>query len=174
MPRYIDNVGFLKDTFIYNPETGDIFWKSKNKRLKNETGRLAGTLKNDGYRRVWVLKQFIFSHRIAWAIHFGEFPLEGMHIDHINGIKNDNRIQNLRVCTPSENRRNAKLQVNSTTKFLGVYRANSRYRTVVNGKHIGMFDSAEDAYEAYKKAANEMGLSTSRALNKHAHEVILA
>jgi hypothetical protein len=164
----------LRSLFLYNYETGDIHWRCRDKRKSNEVGRIAGTPKNDGYRRVLIKGKFVFSHQIAWALYYGEIPPKGMHLDHINGVKDDNRIVNLRLCTPAENRRNSKLPINSSTGYLGVYRSRGRFKALLKNRHLGMFDTPEEAHEAYKAAVEKAGWTTHRSLSSHAYEETLA
>lgn len=85
----------------------------------------------------------------------------GMSVDHINGNGLDNRKENLRICTHSQNRKNQKISTGYTSPYKGVSRltGSKKWRTVimVNYKsvHIGVFDDEEDAAYAYNKAALE-------------------
>jgi len=85
--------------------------------------------------------------------------IAGLQVDHINGVKADNRRENLRVATNGQNRANSKLNSNNTSGLKGVSRKNGRWVAVINvgGKkhHLGYFDKKEQAHEAYKKAAIE-------------------
>ena len=70
---------------------------------KCEKGRVVGTLCHRGYRRFSVLNRKFLVHRVVWFLHHGDWP---SNIDHIDQDKNNNRIENLRPCTMSENKRN--------------------------------------------------------------------
>jgi len=80
----------------YGPESGLLFYRS----LSGE--KLAGTVSRDGYVMIGVLGCTMFAHRIAWFIHFNEMPPE--IIDHIDGVRHNNRIAKLQSVTASENR----------------------------------------------------------------------
>ncbi len=88
---------------------------------------------------------------------------DGMVIDHINRNKLDNRMENLRVCTQKENVHNSTIRKNNTSGTPGVFfdKKVRRWRTQIykDGKcrHVGIFDSYDDAVVARKKAENEMG-----------------
>lgn len=139
--------------FSYDSESGQIFWRGKpNKRLP--PGSKAGTNCN-GYLAVSADKQNIYCHRLAWLLHYGVHP-DGQ-IDHINGVKSDNRIANLRCVsgsTNNENIRNARRH--NSTGMLGVGKAGNRYvaRIGVKGKyiHLGSYGSPEAASVAYMAA----------------------
>lgn len=90
----------LKELFDYNPDTGLFTWKvAKARRIK--AGDVAGNLNNTGYIHIRVDGKNYQAHRLAWLYTHGKFP--DNCIDHINGIKDDNRISNLRDVTTQEN-----------------------------------------------------------------------
>ncbi|MDR7940375.1 HNH endonuclease [Enterobacter soli] len=115
---------------------------------------------NCGYHMVSALGKVIGLHRIMWIVDKGFIP-DGMEIDHINGDKGDNRISNLRLCTPTENRQNKPRYKNNRSGFKGVYFDGRnpmtpwRAQIYVNKKKInlGTFHSAEAASHSYQVAA---------------------
>jgi hypothetical protein len=146
----------LNELLDYDPETG-IFRRKKATSWSIKVGDIAGTDHNLGYRAIMIDRSRYLAHRLAWKMYHGRDP-EGQ-IDHINGIKNDNRIKNLRECTHAENQRNrGKTKVN-TTGYKGAYLVGSKYKAQIslNGKtaNLGRYDTAEEAHEAYKKAAKK-------------------
>jgi len=99
-------------------------------------------------------------HRVAWIVVHGEIP-EGMTVDHINGVKGDNRIANLRLATDCQNSYHRPRKSNNVTGYKGVYqRENGKYRATitVNRKRtsLGTFDTKEEAYAAYCEAARRL------------------
>lgn len=137
----------------YEPETGNFYW------LKPRIGRSlvtpAGTNNAHGYRIISFNGKAHKAHRLAWLVCFGSWPTG--EIDHINGLKGDNRICNLRDVTKSVNTRNVrKPRSNNKTGFLGVSKARNGYQAsiTINNKtmHVGRFDSAEAAHFAYVEA----------------------
>jgi hypothetical protein len=152
---------FIKDNLRYDPETGYLWW------TKRASGRSldkpAGGFNQIGYivisRRDAGVKRNYFAHRLAWFIYHGIWPKE--QVDHINNVKDDNRIVNLREATGSENQANQKPQVGCSSRYKGVYWNKQichwRAKIKVNKKpiHLGCYDNEEEAALAYNKAALE-------------------
>lgn len=153
----------LREAIGYCPETG-ILTRIKKTGQNVVVGSEAGWLDNQGYRRVSVLGSCWAAHRLAWVLHYGNEP-EGP-IDHINGVRNDNRISNLRIVTPSENTQNMHA-VRSDNKLgiTGVRCRGGRFeaRITIGGKthHLGRFSTAQEAEEAYLRAKEKMHLGWS-------------
>lgn len=138
----------------YNPDTGNFFWKMSVSR-KSKVGKQAGS-KNKvlGYIVMTVCGFKTYGHRLAWYYVYKEMP-EG-DIDHINGIRHDNRICNLRKATRSQNMFNLhRANKNNKLGLLGVHMIGKSYaaRITVNGKtkHLGCFKTAEEAQSMYFK-----------------------
>jgi hypothetical protein len=137
----------LKSQLHYDPDTG-IFT-----RLVSAKNKLLGVVSNGttstGYIKISVFGVSYFSHRLAWLYMFGDFP-EDM-IDHVNGIKTDNRLKNLRIANKKENARNYGLPKNNTSGSKGVYWSKDRNKWYskceLNGVqyHLGMFINKDDA-----------------------------
>ena len=106
----------LKAQLEYNPYTGVFTWLSPfaGRRSGNQVGSTRGT----GYVSISIGGKSYTAHRLAWLYIHGSFPAD--QIDHINHIKNDNRIINLRAVTMAENHKNKKLNSKNTSSFTGV------------------------------------------------------
>jgi hypothetical protein len=141
----------LKSKLRYNPETG-VF-------RKVNVNKIVGSLNHHGYMHISINKKVYQLHRLAWLYVYGEIPAE--QIDHINGIRNDNRICNLRKANRHENCRNSGLRRDNNSGYKGVgwHKGCNKWqaRCVIDGKrkHIGMYDSAELAAAAYQEYAKK-------------------
>lgn len=145
----------LKHLLHYNPDTGVFTWLSKPSRRIN-SGSIAGRIKpKKGYVEIGISGRIYLAHRLAWLYIYGTWPKE--QVDHINGIRNDNRIKNLRLATTSQNQWNKKMQKNNTSGIKGVSWDNQRGKWIAQcwlfGKHhkIGRFSSIDDADRAIRQ-----------------------
>jgi hypothetical protein len=142
------------ELFIYNSHTGFLFYR--------KTGDRAGYRnKHLGCRLLSVKKHRYIEHRVIWLMHYGYWPKHT--IDHINHIRDDNRLENLREATQAENLRNKRARtVNGISRDLpkGVYRKRNKFgaQICLDGKRItlGVFRTPEEASDVYFKAAQKL------------------
>ena len=152
-PRLLDAVT-AAIVFDYDCESGLMFWKIKSGPVL--PGRMVGSRHCEGYLETRYAGFRYLVHRLAWLIHFGRWPVND--IDHINGIRDDNRISNLRDVTRSINLQNMRrAKANSKAKLLGVNKQDGGSwgaRIKSNGKTIllGTYKTPELAHAAYLKA----------------------
>lgn len=145
---------------LFDYRDGRIYWKVS----KGPSARVGDEIGSGGnsYDVVVVDGGAHLVHRIVWEMHNGEIPY-GLCIDHINGVRNDNRICNLRLVTVSENNRNKRLDKRNKIGVHGVYWEKDRRRykvSICDGgkwKHVGRFESLDDAVAARKAAEKELG-----------------
>ena len=165
-PRPAPPIDLVKKKFIYNEVTGEIRHRDgcPNKRLE---GRVATWETNRGYLCVSVMNENIFAHRIAWLLVFGTWPDV---VDHINGIKNDNRLANLREATASLNYANVGRRKHNTSGFKGVTRDRGNagfWRAQISyggrTRYLGRFSAPDEAHAAYMKKAVEVFGEFARA-----------
>lgn len=148
---------YLLENFKYYSDTGKIIW-IKN-RYKNKIGADACSYVSE-YKRIIIHGKTFLAHRVAWAMFTGSWP--DNLIDHINGIKSDNRICNLRQATYEQNNSNVKSPVKSKTGFRGVTysKSKNKYLARIRVKRklvdLGAFDDPIEAYECYKKEAKRI------------------
>lgn len=125
----------VRQLLVLDPDTGKMTWLKRDSHWfkeglhgrqhianvwnSNFAGKEAFTAKNEnGYRIGTIFSRMVKAHRVAWALHYGEWPSK--HLDHINGIVDDNRICNLRDVTNRENHRNAGMSKSNTSGVNGV------------------------------------------------------
>lgn len=134
----------------YDPDTGILTWTTNDKVYKSVRGKVAGSLHPSGYRRIRIKQSKYPAHRIVWLMAEGTDPGD-LEVDHINGIKDDNRRENLRLVTPSENQHNQR-----RAKGYYFYKQLNKWRAKIklNGKehHLGFHETEEEARAAYIEA----------------------
>ena len=142
----------------YNPSTGLLTRKVNSGPAKK--GDIAGTINGKGYRDIRVNSSLCKAHRLAWCLHYGEYP--NGEVDHINGVRDDNRIANLRVVTPIENMRNKRRYKNNASGVTGVRFRRGKWHVSIKDrpnhqKHIGVFRDFEAAVAARREAETRYG-----------------
>ena len=169
----------LRELLRYEPESGKLFWRPRPPSMffgnadcgvqgsaKAWNTRYAGreTFANTnryGYLKGKILRITCLAHRVAWALYHGEWP--SGQIDHINGVRTDNRISNLRCVSHTENQRNQKRSRRNTSGCTGVFwhSRTSKWcaRIGVNSRSIdlGLFENKEAAIAARKAAERQYG-----------------
>lgn len=146
----------VKDLLLYSPTDGSFVWRKSTAQCV-QVGAAAGGYDAHGYLRIKIGGKCYKAHRLAWLYEYGEWPIG--HLDHANGQRDDNRIANLRLATPAQNRRNSRRAKNNTSGFKGVtfHKGSGRWRASIQVDRravtLGGFVTAEDAYAAYVAAA---------------------
>lgn len=174
LPQDLPSVDYLRACFAYDPETGLLTWKTRpREHFSSSTGygnfksryagKPAGTLHNSGYLQVGVTPGNYLAHRICWAVYYGKWPT--LDIDHINGIRTDNRIINLRDVSRQTNMRNAAKCSRNTSSGNGVtwskHSEKWQAQVTMQGKnhYLGLFDDIADAVSARQRANEQFGFS---------------
>lgn len=147
----------LRETLDYDPKTGIFTWAKPTSR-KIKQGAIAGSVRSQGYMRIKIGSKEYLQHRLAWLYVYGQWPEN--EIDHINGNRKDNRIENLRDVPKALNLQNriAANRSNQSTGVLGVtFRPQEKFyeaKISVGGRtnYLGIFKQLEDAQAAYLKA----------------------
>ena len=139
----------------YDPATGDFTWLVRTSR-RVKVGDIAGHFAANGYRHIGIDGKVWLAHRLTWLYMTGDFPVD--QIDHINGVKADNRFCNLREATGAENQQNLPLPIHNKSGFMGVSWSRERRKWSAyiqiagRTKYIGRFSTAESAHAAYLAA----------------------
>jgi len=166
----------LREVLSYDPETGEFRWRERpveNFRNGAHTaahtcarcntrwaGKNAGAFNTDGYRRITIDGCLYHAHRLAWVMMTGNWP--PAQIDHRDLDKANNRFDNLRLATNSQNGHNCGAYSNNTSGVKGVSWRKQRGKwgaeITHNGKRffLGYFDTRAEAAAAYAKAAVDL------------------
>jgi hypothetical protein len=147
----------------YNPDTGKLTWRGKPLRFGKISKRFAGKeagnkMKPAGYVQVQVDGVNYRAHRLIWYMQTGSWPKGD--IDHINGVRDDNRWENLRDVDRMTNLRNMRQRINPVSGVSkGGRSSNWRAYIQIEGKyvHLGVFDCYCEAVKARKKAEKHYG-----------------
>ena len=150
--------GVLHQKFKYDSSAGLLIRRCNSGTAK--AGDVAGTLHSTGYIEVRVFGKLFKAHRLIWMMWFGEWP--NGEIDHINGVRNDNRLTNLRDVSTAENMRNKRLYSNGKTGVHGVGFYNGHWTAVIKEmpntqRCIGTFDNLFDAVCARRSTELKLG-----------------
>ena len=137
---------------------GGLWWKTKftnackmDKPIGSDNGR--------GYLICRISGKTHKVHRLIWLYHYGKLP-EG-DTDHINGVRSDNRIENLREATRTNNNYNKSSTPNTSSKYKGVYRRRGNKFVAEIRKdgikyYLGSFDCEVEAAKAYDEKAKKL------------------
>lgn len=147
---------FVKETFVYDEVTGILSWRN-NRRRGIQANSEAGWTSAEGYRTVTLQRKSYLVHRVIWLYVHGSFP-QGQ-IDHINGNRIDNRIENLRDVSFAENRLNKKRHRSGRLYGCSFNKAQQKWisQITINKKiqYLGSFKTEQEAHLAYVKAFEE-------------------
>lgn len=158
-PRNDLTAEFVRSVLDYDPVTGNLSWKRNPGRWNRHGGKPVNSVDRTGYIRFMICGRNYFAHRIIWLLMKGAWP--SAQIDHISGVRNDNRLTNLREETHVENSRNTKVKNMNTSGEKGVYWhiQSNKWKAQISlygkRKHLGLFSDITAASAAYEKAAAE-------------------
>ena len=149
----------LREILSYDPDTGEFRWKVRTSRRTN-IGDVAGSLSKYGYNCIMIKKKHYFAHRLALLYTTGSYPKH--EIDHINGNRVDNRINNICEVTRRENQCNRKSHRAGRLQGTSYVNRNQRWvaQIQIDGKHkhLGYFSSEEAAHHTYLIWKHNLGL----------------
>lgn len=159
----------LKELFRYDNNSGNLI-RLKKIGASKPIGTTLGSIDGKGYLNCQLFKIQYKVHRLIWLYHYGEFPNE--NIDHIDGNRINNRIENLREASLQENVKNLSIDKRNKTGVTGVIKsrwANSFEASIsVNKKqiHLGTFRTLNEAIIARKNAENKYGYHENHGKKK--------
>jgi hypothetical protein len=147
----------LRELLDYDSATGEFRWRERMSRAVH-AGDVAGTMDIDRYRRIMIRGTQYRAHQLAWLYMTGEWC--SMVIDHRDGDPSNNRWDNLRRATKSQNSANRGLNRNNSCGLKGVSCEGGRWRAGIykDGRrhHLGSFATPQAAHAAYVAAARRL------------------
>lgn len=150
----------LKELLEYEPSTGLFIWLKRTSNRTHVGAVAGGTCKGTGYIQIQVDGKNELAHRLAWLYMTGDAPTS--HLDHRDGCRVNNKWDNIRIASRSENMRNKSIQSNNTVGLKGVSPARSgknkwraRISDGVRQSLIGTFDCPAAAHFAYQVEADK-------------------
>lgn len=158
-----------KELFIYDRDTGIIKWRRTSNHQRADL--VAGSRSGDGYTQFNFKGKIYKAHRIAMLLAYG-FYGDQLDVDHINHIRDDNRLVNLRFVTKADNQRNLSISSRNTSSVTGVYyhKGTRKYmaRIKVDGVNIylGIFATLEEATEVRRAAEIKYKYNANHGTNK--------
>jgi hypothetical protein len=172
MAKDLPPVETLRQLLDYNPETGLLFWKPRPREMfKDNDLRICNTwntryagkealrhIDANGYKIGSVAGLSLKAHRLIWKLVFGQEPIG--QIDHVNGIRHDNRLANLRLVNQAENQRNSGLRADNKSGHAGVFVSKTgKIRLYISGKYCGTFPTIESAVAKRILLEKELGFT---------------
>jgi len=134
-------------------QTGRLVWIHHDQR-PDLIGTEAGSI-NEGYRRVRIDTYELYACQIVWFIAKGDWPKHTL--DHIDTVKLNDGIDNLRESSKAQNAANAKINVRNTSGFKGVSKSGNKWRADIRvdgtSKNLGRYNTPEEAHAVWYKAA---------------------
>lgn len=148
---------YIRKILDYDKETGIFKWKIY-KPGGPKIGDRAGVISAEGYNCIKIDGKSYKAHRLAWLYVYGTFPKN--LIDHIDRDRKNNKIDNLREVSYSENSQNQGFYRERRKMHIGVYLLkNGKYRSriTINKKtiNLGCYDTEQEAIDSYMKAKND-------------------
>lgn len=170
-------VGLLSACVELDRSTGNLHWKDRPLWTFNEgkysigreavrwntrySGKRAfNTLSPYGYLTGRLNEVSLYSHRVVWALYYGNFP--DLWLDHIDGDRTNNLITNLREVTYKENNKNTALRSNNKTGVVGVSLRNKGFEANIKNNQgvqifLGYYKTVDEAAKVRQEAENKYG-----------------
>jgi len=160
--RALPSQAELQERFDYDPATGVLVWRNPSRNNAHMKGKQAGCVSADGYRSVYVNGVSYLAHRLIWVLVYGEDPGQ-LEVDHKDRVRDNNSLDNLRLATMQQQCWNQGQKEGTSSSFKGVsWHAASggwsaRIRVDRGERHLGIFDTQEEAAAAVEQAATYRG-----------------
>ena len=152
----------LRAVLDYRPDLGLFFWRDRPdirpSANAGKRGTQAGTPRKNGYIGICINGRQYFAHRLAWLYVHGHWP--AAEIDHINEVRADNRIANLREASHGQNNTRSRARADNKSGALGVFRCGYKWQAQIMHEgvkyHLGVYETIEEAKAARDKAARRL------------------
>jgi hypothetical protein len=169
MNKPLPSLEYLRECFVYDSDSGELRWKVRPKEHFNTaqaaatantrfSGKRAGSPGSLGYYDVCINFDRYLVHRIIWKMVTGKEPVATL--DHRDGNPSNNCFANLREASRTEQTWNARIRIDNTTGYCGVYRCREKWASQITfdgvTKHLGVFDTKEEAAAAREAAARKL------------------
>lgn len=160
-----EEVKELRETYSYDPLTGLV--KFKKKRGPMPAGSIAGTINKNGYMQIKFKYRLYLLHRLAFVFMKGRLPED--YVDHIDRDRLNNKWENLRECSKTDNNRNRGVAKNNTSGITGVsfIPKSNKWQAYISYEEkmikLGEYGTLEDASLARKNAENFYGYSVDKS-----------
>ena len=145
--------------FNYDKESGKLYWKVKPND-RTQAGAECGTVMNGGYIHITYKGKKYLAHRLIWFLQNGTWPEK--QLDHINGSRTDNRFNNLREVTNRINANNLKQHRKGHLVGSSFDKRRLKWQSYIKidntKKHLGYFQTQQEAHLVYVNKCNELGL----------------
>ena len=157
----------LREALDYDPSSGAFRWRESRSGIVGGAGSVAGAPDGQGYRQIGIDGRLYREHRLAWMWVTGSWPADDL--DHINGDRSDNRIENIRPATRSQNNANGRRPKDNTSGHKGVSfdKKRQRWHAYVSKNykrcHVGYFETLDEARLARAAAAERFYGEFARA-----------
>ena len=173
MPKQsLPSQDYLLQRLCYDMQTGVLTWKRSPKLSNAINAKIANKpalscLSASGYLRGRIDQKCVQAHRVIWKMVHGTEPEE---IDHINGDRSDNRIENLQASNRLKNSKNMRRRSDNSSGVTGVWwhKAKKKWAASINDNkkriHLGLFESKEAANEARSKYKERLGYTARHGM----------
>lgn len=152
------SLGTFLEWLAYDQSSG-LFTRKKTANTRFKIGEVAGSINSKGYLVIKIQGANYKAHRLAWLFSYGDWPTGDL--DHINGVKTDNRIDNLRLASSAENNSNVTARANNKSGYKGVVFHAHTGKWMASCGHnkkrhyLGLFDTPHAASAAYLAFAQQ-------------------
>jgi hypothetical protein len=178
MSKHLIDLATIRRLITYNSNTGEFHWVERPREMfptrrhwltwnTKNAGQRADKKESEGYRVVRMLGNRFKAHRLAWFYVYGAWPKGD--IDHINRVRDDNRMANLRDVSSAINSRNMSRRNDNTSGITGVsfLPVTGKWHAYINinGRrlHLGKYPEKADAVGARIRAEQELGFTSASA-----------